>query len=263
MSFFSEVEKTIEREFRKWTQKVFGPAQSGELLLVHHAILEDVASKIQTVHRGKQIFPFNYLLVRFASPDAAQRAVLEGAFSENRRLENDVRECLTSAGCELPASFSVDTSVAETGAQPFDILFENRTAPNQATAKPVPARLIVLRGKANQEAFQIEKPRTNIGRLAELTDSRQRVVRRNDIVFEEGADEANASVSRSHAHIRFERHPAAYRICDDASEYGTRIFRDGRSIEVPSGSARGERLSDGDEIYLGRACFRFECDFRG
>jgi len=258
MSFFSEVEKAIEREFQKWTQKAFGPAQSDELLIVHHAVLEEVASKIRTVSRGKQVFPFNRLLVRFASPDAAQRAILEGAFAENRRLESDIRECLTSADCELPAGFSVDINVAETGRQPFDILFENRSTPPQPAATPTPARLIVLRGKANLESFQLERPRTNIGRLAELTDSRQRVVRRNDIVFEEGADEANASVSRSHAHIRFDRQAADYRICDDASEYGTRIFRDGRSIEVPSGSARGERLSDGDEIYLGRACFRFE-----
>jgi hypothetical protein len=258
MSFFSEVEKTIEREFRKWTQKAFGPAQSDELLIVHHAILEEVASKIRTVRRGKQVFPFNHLLVRFAAPDAAQYAFLEGAFSENRRLESDIRECLTSAGCELPAGFSVDIEAAGTGPQTYEILFENRSTPPHPAATPTHARLIVLRGKANQDSFQLETPRTNIGRLAELTDSRQRVVRRNDIVFEEGADEANATVSRSHAHIRFDRQAADYRICDDASEYGTRIFRDGRSIEVPSGSARGERLSDGDEIYLGRACFRFE-----
>ena len=104
----------------------------------------------------------------------------------------------------------------------------------------------------------LDKPRVNIGRLAELTDSRQRVVRRNDIVFEDGADEANATVSRGHAHIRLDAETNEYRICDDASEYGTRIFREGRSIEVPSGGKRGERLNPGDEIYLGRACLRFE-----
>ena len=49
-----------------------------------------------------------------------------------------------------------------------------------------------------------------------------------------------------------------YRLCDDGSEFGTRVFRDGRSIEVPSGDRRGEKLRSGDEIYLGRACLRFE-----
>ncbi|HVN07018.1 MAG TPA: FHA domain-containing protein, partial [Bryobacteraceae bacterium] len=71
-------------------------------------------------------------------------------------------------------------------------------------------------------------------------------------------DEANATVSRAHAHIRFNAPSGEYRICDDESEYGTRIFRDGRSIEVPAGNRRGERLRAGDEIYLGRACLRFE-----
>jgi pSer/pThr/pTyr-binding forkhead associated (FHA) protein len=92
--------------------------------------------------------------------------------------------------------------------------------------------------------------------MSELVDAGQRVIRRNDIVFEEGADEANATVSRGHAHIRHES--GEYRICDDESEYGTRVFRDGRSIEVPRGNRRGEKLRPDDEIYLGRACLRFE-----
>jgi pSer/pThr/pTyr-binding forkhead associated (FHA) protein len=114
----------------------------------------------------------------------------------------------------------------------------------------------VIRGKAQHDEYALDRPRTNIGRLAELSDAEQRVVRRNDVVFEEGADDANATVSRKHAHIRLDA--GEYRICDESSEFGTRIFRDGRSIEVPSGNRRGEKLRPGDEIYLGRACLRFE-----
>jgi hypothetical protein len=122
----------------------------------------------------------------------------------------------------------------------------------------MPARLVVMRGKAAMETYALDKPRTNIGRMQELTDSEQRVVRRNDVVFDEGEDEANATVSRAHAHIRLETPAGEYRICDDESEYGTRIFREGKSIEVPAGNRRGERLRAGDEVYLGRACVRFE-----
>ena len=39
--------------------------------------------------------------------------------------------------------------------------------------------------------------------MTELTDADHRVVRRNDVVFEEGADEANNTISRKHAHIQF------------------------------------------------------------
>jgi len=258
MSFFSEVEKTIEREFRKWTEKAFGPAESDELLLVHHGILDEVASKVQTVRRGERIFPFNHLVVRLASPDAARRALFEAAFSDQHRLANDIRECLAGAGCEIPPGFAVEIETAESGPKSVDILYANRSAQPVLAAKPGPARVTIARGKAGQESFVLDKARINIGRLEELTDSRQRVVRRNDIVFEDGADEANATVSRGHAHIRLDAETSEYRICDDSSEYGTRIFRDGRSIEVPSGGKRGERLNPGDEIYLGRACLRFE-----
>src|SRR5262249_49880400 len=110
--------------------------------------------------------------------------------------------------------------------------------------------------KAEQPDYTLDKSRTNIGRIAEIADSEQRIVRRNDVVFEEGSDEANATVSRRHAHIRLEA--GDYRLIDDGSEFGTRVFRDGRPIEVPAGNRRGERLRPGDEIYLGRACLRFE-----
>jgi hypothetical protein len=259
MSFFSGVEKAIEREFRRWTQKVFGPAESDELLVVHHAILEEVESKVQTVHRGERLFPYNYLRVRLVSPDADRRALFQAALGgRERRLERDVRECLQATGCGIPTGFALDVETAESGPKGFEIAYEIREA--EAVVRPAlaPARIMVTRGKANGESFVLDKACTNIGRLAELTDSLQRVVRRNDVVFEDGADEANATVSRGHAHIRCDQETGEYRICDDSSEYGTRVFRGGRSIEVPPGSRRGERLRPGDEIYLGRACLRFE-----
>jgi hypothetical protein len=268
MSFFSEVEKTIERAFRKWTERAFGPAQSDELLLVHRAILEEIEGKIQTIQRGQRLFPYNHLRVRLVSQDPDRRALFQAAFAQDRRLENDIRESLQGAGCALPLSFAVDVETAEEGPKGFEIAYAIREAlsvpaPEPAPApepKPAPAapRLVVVRGKAAQDAYAIDKPRTNIGRMRELTDSQQRIVRRNDIVFEEGGDDANATVSRAHAHIRFDRASDQYRICDDESEFGTRIFREGRSIEVPAGNRRGERLCAGDEIYVGRACLRFE-----
>jgi hypothetical protein len=263
MSLFSQVEKTIEREFRRWTQKVFGPAESDELLVVHRAILEELAGKIQPGLRGRPLFPYNHLLVRLVSPDPARRALFQAALGDaDHRLEQDARECLIGAGCEIPAGFSLEIETAEAGPKGFEIVYEIREvapepqpAPREAAG---PARLVLVRGKANAETFALDKPRTNIGRKAELTDSLERVVRRNDVIFEEGADDANATVSRGHAHIRLDRERIEYRICDDSSEYGTRVFRDGRSIEVPPGSTRGVVLHGGDEIYLGRACLRFE-----
>ena len=63
MRLFSDIEKTIERGFRKWTEHVFGAAQSDELLLVHRAILEEIETKVQTAGRGQRVFPYSLVTV--------------------------------------------------------------------------------------------------------------------------------------------------------------------------------------------------------
>ena len=251
MNLFSEIERTIEIGFRRFTERAFGPAQSDDLVLVHRAILEQVAAKIQVAGRGQRIFPYPRVIVTLVSPDPDRRALYLAAFGE--KLEAALKEALHGSNCEAPRGFAVEVRTAETGVQPFTIEYDyNRPLP----AASAPARLTVVRGKAQQSEYTLDRPRTNIGRMAEVTDAEQRVVRRNDVVFEEGADEANATVSRKHAHVTCEA--GEYRVCDDASEFGTRVFRDGRSLDVPTGNRRGEKLRPGDEIYLGRACLRFE-----
>ncbi len=255
MNLFSGIEKTIERGFRKWTDRMLGPADSDEVLLVHRAILEAIEAKVQTVARGQRVFPYSRVTVTLISPDADRRALYLTAFGEGGRLEADIREAFDAVDCEVPRGFHVEVKTAEEGDKKFEIeyaLEPAKTAPEEPKGT---ARMTVIKGKTTQPEYPLEKPRINIGRIAELTDSEQRVVRRNDIVFEEG-DEANATVSRRHAHIRLEA--GEYRICDDESEFGTRVFRDGRAIEVPAGNRRGEKLRSGDEIYLGRACLRFD-----
>ena len=255
MSLFSEIEKTIERGFRRWANRMFGEADSGQVLLVHRGILEELETKIQTVARGQHVFPYSHLVVTLVSSDPDRRAVYQIAFGEEGRLESEIRQALTASNCQIPRNFSVEVKTAETGDRSFEIAYSSE--PIERAAKPAgPARLTVLKGKSLEPEYVLERPRTNLGRLAELTDSEHRVIRRNDVVFEEGADEANATVSRKHAHIR--REDGDYRLCDDGSEFGTRVFREGRQIEVPPGNRRGERLRSGDEIYLGRACLRFE-----
>jgi len=264
MSLFSEIEKTIERGFRRWTEKMFGTAQSDELLLVHRAILEQIERKVQTVIRGKRLFPYSRVVVTLRSDDPDRRAVYQAAFAQEGRLEKDIRETLEAARCEVPRGLAIEVHVGEGEGKPYEIEYSMAEPPPAATEPveaPKPAvktvaRLVLVRGKAARDEYTLEKPRTNIGRLPELTDAEQRVVRRNDVVFEEGGDEANTTVSRRHAHIRLE--DGDYRLCDDESEFGTRVFRDGRPIEVPPGNRRGEKLRPGDEIYFGRACMRFE-----
>lgn len=252
MSLFSEIEKTIERGFRLWTERLFGPGTSDDLVMMHRGIVEEVTGKVQTLARGERVFPFPRVIVTFAAAEAERRAMLESAFGG--RLGDDLKEALKASGATVPRGFSVEVRTSETGEAPFEIEYSAEKAPGVVPA--VAARVVVVRGKAEREEYALDRARTNIGRMKELTDADHRVTRRNDIVFEDGADDANGTVSRRHAHIRLE--DGEYRVCDDGSEFGTRVFRDGRSIEAPAGNRRGERLRSGDEIYLGRACLRFE-----
>jgi hypothetical protein len=271
MKLFADIEKTIERGFKRWTERVFGEAESDELLLVHRAMLQEIENQVQVLARGKRVFPYARVTVTLSSPDAERRKLYQSAFGEGARLQNDFREALASADCEIPRRFHVEVKTAETevpaGGQVFAIEYgrdDPKPAPRLAEATPAPpaavedgpGKLVVVKGKTASTEYPLRKTRTNIGRLAELTDSDQRVVRRNDVVFEEGLDDANATVSRRHAHIRLEE--GEYRVCDDESEFGTVVFREGRTIEVPPGNRRGEKLRPGDEIYIGRACLRFE-----
>jgi FHA domain len=261
MSLFAGIEKTIERGFRRWTERMFGAADSSQLLLVHRAILEEIETKIQTVARGKRVFPYSRLVVTLASADAGRQAMYQTAFGEEGRLEKDIRDALEGARCELPRGFQVEVKAAEVqtaeaGERAFEIRYSSESARLPDPGPAPMARLTIVKGKAEAGEYTLDKARTNLGRLAELTDSEQRIVRRNDVVFEEDGDEANATVSRRHANIRLA--DGDYRICDEGSEFGTRVFRDGRTIEVPAGNRRGEKLRSGDEIYLGRARLRFE-----
>ena len=86
MSLFSDFEKSIERGFRHWTDRMFGPAQSDDLILLHRAILEEIETGIEVVARGRKIFPHSSLVVTLVSPDAGRRELLQAAFAGEDRL---------------------------------------------------------------------------------------------------------------------------------------------------------------------------------
>ena len=91
MSLFSKIEESIERGFRKWTERMFGPADSDELLLVHRAILESIESRVQTVARGRRVFPYGHVTVTLVSADPDRRALYQTAFGEGGRRHGGLR----------------------------------------------------------------------------------------------------------------------------------------------------------------------------
>jgi hypothetical protein len=133
-------------------------------------------------------------------------------------------------------------------------------APTSDTPRdPAYARidLTVVRGTAAQKSYSFAANRIDLGRCAEVRDTRNRLVRTNHVAFVEGAGEVNQSVSRRHAHIEYEATSGGYRLRDDGSVHGTSVVRNGGTVAVPPGSL-GVRLRTGDEVVLGEARLRFD-----
>ena len=261
MSLFSEIEKTIERGFRRWTERVFGPAESDELLLVHRAILEEIETKVQTVARGRRVFPYSPRGGHpgFAPMRTAARST-EAAFAEGGRLESDIREALEGAGCEVPRGFAVEVRTAEAGDRAVrDRVRRQPASPRRASRRPQPRRRAWWwsRGKAEQDAVRARqaahqhRPHGGVDRCRAARGAAQRrcLSRRRR--------RGQCHRLAQHAHIRLDR--AANTASATMTANSARAFSaTAARIEVPAGNRRGELLRPGDEIYLGRACLRFE-----
>ncbi len=261
MKILDKLLKT-EQRIRKRIEGVFGDGSAQTPLEVRREILERVESRIMPDQGGK-IFPFGEVVVRLRPRDRAMQEVFQAAFVENGSLENETRELLRGSGIRIPDRFHVRVEFEQPnpdqaeGSLPMFALDFVRV--EDASERPRPAaQLLILKGAAEQPSYPMTKDRMLIGRLPELLDQEGQMARRNDIVFLDNGDEINSTVGRAHATVYFSRDRREFRITDEVSRYGTRIFREGRSIEVPGGNPRGIRLRSGDEIYLGRACLRFE-----
>lgn len=253
------VEKLLktEQRIRRRIDGVFGDGASKTPLEVRREILEQVESRIMP-DRGGKIFPFGGIVVRLRPTDQAMHDVFQAALVHDRSLDDEIRQLLRDSGVRVPERFQVLVEFEPAGPDQALFAVEFISAEDLPEQPRPAAQLLVVKGVAEQAAYPITKDRILIGRLAELLDREGQMARRNDVVFLDNGDEVNSTVGRAHATVYFSRDKNEFRITDEVSRYGTRVFREGRSIEVPGGNPRGIRLRAGDEIYLGRACLRFE-----
>ncbi|MBE3099930.1 MAG: FHA domain-containing protein [Planctomycetes bacterium] len=235
---------------------------------VRRAILDDIEDLAEPAGRSRRVFPYNKITVEILAPDASRRAAMTAVLETAGGLAAAIDQRLREAGAERPADLEVLVKLVRTAGaaweegKPFRLVCGRRQTPRaappaEASARGVQAQLVVLKGEATRKQFTLTGERINIGRLAEVLDRERRVVRRNQVVFIDSQDPANQTVSRAQAHILF-MPPAGFHLFDDRSTYGTRVFRGGRTIAIPSGSPKGVRLRTGDEISFGQASVRFE-----
>jgi len=263
MKSLEQLDKWIAGRVKAWTTRVAG-APPPRVLELRRDILEDVRDRIEPKGQGRSVFPWDRISIRLWAHDSEQAELWQAAFAGEANLEGDIRELLTEAGCAIPAAFNVTVTSLEDEAlahsdPPFQVEYARQhsdAAPVKRaaeTARPA-AKLTVIRGEADPHEFDIAADRVNIGRLPEVFGDRDGLRRRNDIAF---AD-TETSVSREHAHIRYDAESGRFRLHDSGSQRGTSIFREGRRLEVPKGNPQGVQLRSGDEINVGSARLRFE-----
>lgn len=259
----------IEKFGRTLFEGPLSPAAGGEvpeeLAEIRLAVLDAVKEKSYRAG-GKKVFPFDRIRVQMRGVDESRRDLFAGGFFR-RYIEQEVRNALHGAGCRFPENLRVDiephSGFPQSG-EPWLVV----EALSQETA-PAAGRVVLLvvrEGAANVAHLRMEKARTNIGRVVDVYRDGG-LHRRNDLAFEADT-EINASVSREHAHIVFDRASGEYRLFNDRwyprdgkpqGECGTWIVRDGMSQEVHRDS-RGAKLEPRDEIHFGRAVVTFEVE---
>ena len=260
MSRLQQIEQRIDQALRTLLRSS-SPAQRREIIEVHRAILEEIASRVDSLPRGKRSFSYSNINVQILA-EAERRRSYEKVFVDGAALERDIKSYFDDGSIEYPANLKVlielvDDLPPDIKSHGFDVNYSNSQA-DEISVQPVQVRLTILTGAADQSEYLFSKQRINIGRLSEVLDGQLRPIRRNHVALKDEATGVNATVSRSHAHIEFDREASRFRLFDDGSAQGTTLFRDGALIAVPKGASKGVLLLDGDEIIVGQAHIRFE-----
>jgi len=260
MSRLQDIERRIDGKLRDMLRSST-PDGRRELIEVHRAILDEVASRVEVLPRAKSSFGYAQVLVQVVA-DPERRRSYELVFTEADALERDIKSYFNDQRVEFPRSLRVgvdlvDSLPADVKSRGFDVSYSSTVAPPTST-EPAPVRLTVLGGRAEQTQYCFVKQRINIGRLQEVLDAQLRPVRRNDVALKDEAAGPNSTVSRTHAHLEFDPKASRFRLFDDGSAYGTSVLREGSIIQVPKGASKGVPLVHEDEIIVGQVHLRFE-----
>ena len=239
--------------------------EAPELAEIRLAVLDAVKAKSHRAS-GKHVFPYNVVLVQLLGVPEDQAPVFQSEFLSNY-LAGELKTGLRRSAFRFPADLRVeihtDPRLPAQSEQWLSVQTRlDESKPEEPSQPTQPARLVIVQGAASVPEIALSKPRTNIGRTAEVFRTAG-PSRKNDLAFTED-NEINRTVSREHAHILYAPKAREYRIINDRFYKGNEncgiwIVRDGLSQPVHR-SARGTLLRAGDEIHLGSAVLRFEAE---
>jgi hypothetical protein len=261
-----KLESTIARRFDRAASDAVG-AVTREPLEIVHLVVQAVEHEILPGGRGKRVFPFNSITLFVLATSREERGRFEAVLGGDPPLRDRIVEHLRSKSCpidDLTLDIAYVAKAQKDWRHPqFNLAFARvaRAPAGDARREPAFVRidLTVVRGTAERKNYSFTAKRIDLGRCAEVRDTRNRLIRTNQVAFVEGSGEVNQTVSRRHAHIAFEPTSGGYRLCDDGSGHGTSVVRNGSAVAVPPGSL-GVRLRTGDELVLGEARLRIRFD---
>jgi len=223
-------------------------------LEIRAAVVDAIEKKIAILGVERRTFPYDRVVVRLVAASEVDKAPLESVFAD---LELRVRERLREVRCDVPRALDVRVAFVKKAppawapGQLFSIDYGARGGDAGSTSSPWPLlKVTVLKGTAIKKVYTFREPAILIGRTAEATDTKGRV-RRNHVAF----DDRNATVSRAHATLKYDKERAEYRLLDDRSARGTRVVRGETLMTVPR-DPRGLRIQSGDELQFGDASVR-------
>jgi hypothetical protein len=254
----SRIAKALDRASHR-----VGGTETLQPLEIVHRILQVVESHVEPAGRGARMFPFNRIRVTLLAVARHDRARLDAIVKGRVPLHDRIVDRLQATGCDAGnVVVTIVYAVVRTEGwihPQFHLEFDRVAHAARAAAASDQSgpglELAVTKGAAEKRTYALRAARIDLGRRAEVRNSRHRLIRTNHIAFADNDDAVNQSVSRCHAHITFDPATSSYRIHDDGSAHGTAILRGGASIDVSRGS-RGVRILSGDELLLGEARIR-------
>lgn len=254
------LESRLTRAFEQAAETVSGVNASRPPLEIVDMAVDAIAAQVQPAGRGRYAFPFNKVTVTFVAATPEDQVRFEAICAGPPSIEDRVQRRLASAGCDDSEGQVFVEFTAEPGPawkrQEFDLALARVTIEPRVVEKPVTRiELAVTSGTAASPAYSFTDFPIAIGRGADVRDSRNQLLRINDVAFVERPEtdaEINRTVSRRHARIELDEASGRPRLIDDNSAQGSSVIRGGRGIAVPRGS-RGLGLQSGDEVVLGQA----------
>jgi hypothetical protein len=247
----------LRRRFQAVQNLLGGPlGPDAKPLEIRAAVVDAIETRAEPIGRGRRALPCNRIIVRVLARTTGDRSSLELTFAE---LDARVRERLQEIRCDPPDPFDLSVSFLKKApsdwvdGQLFSVDCQSRAKPDPAPpSSSVPwVRVSVLKGTATKKVYTFKESTILMGRTSEVKESAGRG-RRNQVAFED----ANSSVSRAHARLKFDPVRRKYQLLDDGSVHGTLVVRRGETIQVPKRDPRGVLVQSGDEIQLGHASVR-------